>query len=220
MHFKKSSAALAAGAITALANPASAAAPYNVSVGASTTGTYAIGGYTKSAINFTVNGPGGPVAMSCGMSTFAGVVKAGPNSTGLAVGEIQGSTWSNCIGPGGLTFNVNPVGKRFLNLTGVATNAQTDNIVGHISNITAVVSSKSAGACTFLLTGRMNVVFREPAITPSKISKQELAVNETAGNLTISGVAGCVGAITNGNTASLVATYEVISPDGYINVRP
>lgn len=222
LKFKKTGALLAATGLIALAGPAHAAPPYNITVGANTTGTYAFGAFTKTPITFNVTGPGGVVAMSCAMSTASGVIKAGASSTGLAVGELQGTAWSNCIGPGGLAMNVShPLNSKWnLNLTGVATNPQTDNIAGNISNINAVVTSKIAGACNFTVTGRANATFREPAITPSKIFKQELAVNETAGNLTVSGVSGCTGAIVNGNTASFVGTYEVVTPTGYINVKP
>lgn len=220
MKFKKTAAVLAAVAVVAMAGPASAAPPYNVLVGASTTGTHAFGAYTKTPFTFVVAGPNGPVTMTCGMSTASGIARAGASSTGLAIAEIQGTAWSACATAGGVQLNVAHVGKWNLNATGVATAALTDNVAGYINNINAVVTSKIPGLCNFTVTGRANSTFNEPAQTPAKVFKQRLTVNETAGNLAISSVSGCIGLLANGNTSTFTGVYQVVTPNGYINITP
>lgn len=107
-----------------------------------------------------------------------------------------------------------------LNLTGNATLALTDNIVGYLSNIKLLVTPMGGPGCTFRISGAAGAVFRENPIAPLFPPTQRLAVSENSGNLSISHVSGCLGLISTGNTTSFSANYDLATPTGYINVTP
>lgn len=218
LRFKKTAALVAAAAIVAVASPATAAPPWVVVVGAQTTGQVPFSAYTKAPIQFVVAGPTGPAAMSCGAAAAAGIIFPGSYPTGLAVGRIEGTAWSKCLGLGGAGFNVSHVlnSKWNLNLTGLA----GPNWAGYINNISARVESKTVGLCNFNVTGRANATFSTAAVAGNNNYTQTLTVNQpnTSANLTVSGVSGCLGQITNGNNASFTGAFKVYNSVGLVGI--
>lgn len=228
MRFKKTAALSAAAALVALAGPANAAPPWNVTVGAATA-PVPFSAYTKAPISFIVNGPAGQVGMSCGAASAAGIIIPGSSTTGLRVAEIQGTSWSQCIGPGGLAMNVwsaPPVpgvptsGKWPLNLTGTT----GPTWAGNISNINARVVSKldSGGvpSCAFTVTGRANATFNTAQVSGNNNYTQTLTVNQpfTTPNLTVSNITGCFGQLVAGNPASFTGSFKVYNSVALVGI--
>ncbi len=81
--------------------------------------------------------------------------------------------------------------------------------------------------CSFQVTGSANATFLEEvqkSAGPPTVFGQDLVINESAGNLRISNVAGCLGLLTNGAAANLAATLNIdvtgAASQTPINVKP
>lgn len=230
MRFKKTAALMGAAAVVALANPAMAAGPIQIDVGANTgPSVHNWTAVSKGPITFRVHHGAGTVNMGCSTATAAGTINAGPDADGLNVGTIASSTWGTkptpydpCDGPGGLEMNVTQLAGWSLNLdlNPKPTNPLADRISGHVGNVTARVTSKIPGVCQFNVTGSADAIFDEHKLKSPGVYAQALEVNETSGNLIVSNVTGCLGAIANGDEADFIGEYNIVSPDGLINVKP
>ncbi|MFI5430090.1 hypothetical protein [Aeromicrobium sp. UC242_57] len=233
MRIKMTAALLGAAALAVLANPAMAAGPIKIDVGANTTGVHNWTAVAKApGIDFDVYHNGVPVSMGCSTATATGTVTAGTTTTGLNVGRITGTTWGTkptpyapCVGPGGIDMNVTQIGNWALNfdLTPKPTAPIADVIAGQITGVSAHVASKIPGLCEFDVTGSADMAFHERKLKsagPPAVYAQALVVNETSGNLIVDNVVGCFGAITNGDEAHFQGEYNVTSPDGLINAKP
>ena len=220
MRFKKTAALLAAVGVVAVAGPATAAPPWVVSVGTSTT-PVAFSAYTKAPIQFTVLRAGNLVPMSCDAASAAGIIKPGSYANGLNVAEIQGTSWSKCVAPGGIDLNVyHPEDSKWaLNLTGLS----GPTWAGYINNINARVKSKVAGLCAFTVTGRANGSFNTAQVSGNNNFTQTLNVNQVntvanPGTLIVSNVSGCVGLVANGDTAGFVGSFKVYNPVALVGI--
>ncbi len=208
---------LAVGAATvgliAAAGPAFAAGPpYTVAVGGnSAPGTETITAASTGAIVFNArNNAGTQINMNCTSVTGNGTVTRGTGVNPIAT--ITSTTWSGCRVPGGAA-TVTQSGT--WNITGTGTNATagTESIAGYVGNVTAsVATTPNTAICSFTVTGQANGSFNE--------ATQQLVVAETGftGNLTLSGVSGCLSQLQNGNRANFSATLNVSSPNGAINL--
>lgn len=212
MTLKKVLAAVAGVALVGVAGPAWAAAPYDITVGSSTSGTFALAGDAAGGIDFAVQGPDDVQLLGCEIATASGTITAELGSDGLGVGTITDTTWEDCIGPGGLSMQVTHVGNWSINIDGDASGTQVD---GYIGDVQAQVSDIDASGmlCNFTVTGEAHGYF--DTVT------QQLVVEEVgfSGNLELSGVTGCFGLVTNGNPADFEGAYDIDSPGGLIDIN-
>lgn len=193
--------------VVALSGPAFAAGPpYTVAVGGSTSGTQAVTAASSGSVQFSArNNAGTVINMNCTSVSGNGTVTKGTGLTQVAT--ITSTTWTGCRVPGG-PANVTQTG--IWNITGTgstATAAATDTVAGYVGNVNAGVATSPSTICSFTVTGQANGSFNE--------ATQTLNVNETGytGNLTLSGVSGCLGQLQNGNPANFVSNL-VISTGG------
>ncbi|GAA1887620.1 hypothetical protein [Lapillicoccus jejuensis] len=198
-----------ASAVVLSAGPALAATTYTVKAGTTTSGSTAYSAATTGAgqqIKFTTSKG---LNLGCDSGTASGSVKLGSKLSGTGLGTISGSTWTNCIGPAGLKLAVTQVGTWSINAKGTTT--ATGVTAGTIGNIVANVGD-AAGACKFTVSGTVK------AAVTATATKQLLKVKPTTGALTISNVAGCFGAVANGDTASFAATYKITAAAGKLSI--
>lgn len=213
----KMCATLAASAIIAIGAPALAAPPWTVTVGAQPSGQVPFSGYTKSAFNSTVVNGANVAPMSCGAAAAAGVVYPGSYPTGIKVGEVQGTGWANCVGPG-LSFNMyQPQNSKWhLNLTGPA----GPPWAGYLSSVSIRVESKPAGVCSYNVTGRINLSLDTAQAAGNNAYTQTLTIQQpdSSSNLTVSGVSGCLGIYANGNRMGLQGGFKIYNSVGLVGV--
>ncbi|WP_167007278.1 hypothetical protein [Mumia sp. ZJ430] len=220
MRFKKTAAFLGATALVILGGPAVAGPNHTVAVGGNSSGTvYNVTGTSKGAVTFVVNG----VNMGCTGATAAGTIDSGaltapvaPDTLGEDVAVLATTTWTGCIGPGGLAMTVTQSSAwcLYLNPYSQASTAPLTNVFNGViknCNGTAVMANvkdtaTNGAICNFNVQGRAVGSFNEAA---KANGTQDLTVAEPGTNLTVSGVAGCLGAITNGNGASFNGVYNV-----------
>lgn len=190
---------------------ASAATTWTEKAGTTTTGsttfTAATTG-TSPQIHFSDLTTGG--ALTCASGTAHGTIPLGTHSATL--GNITGSTWATCTGPFGLNLIVTQPSTSSWVLTGDSYNATTGVTSGHISNVTANITSNPAGSCSFTVSGAVNATYTN--------STHVLAVanSGTTNFLTISNVSGCFGVVGSGHHASFTANYSVTTPLGALTV--
>lgn len=216
---KKYLLSIPAAAVLLVAAPAMAAAapPYTVTVGTNTSGTHAVTGATSAPIDFEVDGPFGPVPMTCASSSANASVTAGVSSTGVGIATISSTTWTSCDGPFGLSLDVAHAGSWSIDVTDptVAAGATETAVTGTISNVEAHVSD-ATGTCDFVVKGTVDGSVNEVA--------QQLVVNETGdGSLKIDSVApggDCLGLIAVGDDASFAGTYDLTSANGVLAIAP
>ena len=209
----KVAALIAATGLVALAGPASAAGPYQVDVGANTTGNHVFTGTATGGISYVVDGNSGPMNMSCSSATMGGSVAAGSNPTGNGVASVASSTMTGCT-----MLGMNPSfthrGTWRLNATGVATAAPTDVVRVNVGSI-SIAFAGPFSSCVFTVSGKVDGTFDE--------ATQKLRIDESGftGNLSVgSTVTGCLGLISPRAAFDLVTTYDIVSQDGPINFKP
>lgn len=198
MRFKKTATIAAALGVVALAGPAFAAGPpYTVTAAGNASGTYAYTA-TSNGVTFTVHHGTTNQVMTCSKVVVGGNVTAGTSVNPVAT--ITNSTWSGCLFSGQnvvVTPNHNPAWTLWG--TGPASTGTNDSVAGQVRGANVGVSVLG-GACTFNVTGAANGTFNE-----NNGVGQNIAISETAGNLTISGTSfGCFNVISNGDPADFV----------------
>lgn len=218
MLFKKSAVALCAAGLVALAGPAMATGPYDVDVAGVGAGTYALTGTAKGSIQFVAHHNSSLVTMGCTGVSAAGTVTDGTALANDIIAEITNTTWTGCTGPLGIAMAVDqkPAGPTAnpwdLVATGTATPAKTDVVTGYVDNVDATVrSTNPLLPCSFRVIGSADASFDEDSkATPG--TGQDLQVNETSGNLVLTGVSGCFGLLADGDTADFVGAFNVSVP--------
>ncbi|WP_447645002.1 hypothetical protein [Nocardioides zeae] len=213
MKLRTLAAGAAVAAVVTVSSPAFAAGPpYTVSVGGSSAaGSHAITAASTGAVTFNArNSSGTVINMNCTSVSGSGTVTSG---TGVnPVASIGTTTWTGCTIPGGAaTVTHNGT----WNITGTGTNATTGNesIAGYVGAANASVrTTANPNVCRFDVTGQARGTFNE--------ATQQLSISETGytGNLKLSNVVNCLGQLQNGNPANMLATLNVTSPDGAINL--
>jgi len=192
---------------------ASAATTWTVTAGTtasgSTTFTASTTG-TSPQIHFSDLVTGG--ALTCASGTAKGTVPHLGSGLSNPLANITGSTWATCTGPFGLNLAVSQPTTSVWTLNGDSYNATTGVTSGHISNVTANVTSIPAGSCSFTVSGAVTGTYTN--------STHVLAVanSGTTYALTISAVSGCFGVVGNGHAASFTANYNVTTPLGALTV--
>jgi hypothetical protein len=179
------------------ASQAQAAATYTVKAGSAASGTtVAIKGTTTGTspqIHFTDVTSG--QTLTCKSGTAPGTTKTGSGLAGAGIGHVTGpkTTWTGCSGPLSLKFKVTGIGTWNLNATSYKSGVAT----GNINNVTAKVSDP--GVCTFTAKGSVGVTYTNKT--------HILAVPGKTAGLTVSGVSGCPGVVSNGDKAKFKANY-------------
>jgi len=200
-------------ALAAVSAPAMAAGPYVIRTGTTATAakvnisgaTIADGRISAKKIDFVVSNG---LKLGCDAGTANGWIRRGRDADGVGVGSIAKTTWTNCVGPGGLKMRVQQLQAWRLDLTG----APGTKTVGQISTIKARILDAGTGGnqCKADVTGSVSTHFAS--------GTQTLWVNggPLAGRaaLKFSNVAGCFGAIKNGQTAKFYAVYKLKNATG------
>jgi hypothetical protein len=171
------------------------------------------------AITFTIS-PGGAITakagkttltdtktgsvLSCASSTSKGTLKKGSGVSGTNLGSISALSFSNCIGPLGLTFTVTNSGFPWT-LSGTSYNATTGTTTGFINGIKSLLSgpgcTASVAGTTATTKGKVKVTYKN--------STGKLSVLATGGNLHVFNVSGCAGLINSGDATQFVGAYTV-----------
>ncbi|MDQ1105108.1 hypothetical protein QE364_003051 [Nocardioides zeae] len=212
MKLRTLAAGAAATAFVIVSSPAFAAGPpYTVSVGGSSAAaSHSVSAASSGTVTFSMRNSSGTIYnMNCSSITGSGTVTSG---TGVnPIGSITSTTWTGCTFLGAMTITQNGT----WSVSGTGSNATTgsETIAGQVGNVNASLrTSSNPNICRFTVTGQPRISFDE--------ATQQLKISETGytGNLAVSGVVGCLGALQNGNPMNMVATLNVTSPDGAINL--
>ncbi|KQP78324.1 MULTISPECIES: hypothetical protein [unclassified Aeromicrobium] len=121
---------------------------------------------------------------------------------------VRAMSFQGCGWPGG-SLPTASAAPATLHVTGPASSSTTDQVRGHLDDLTIVSSN---AICDFTVTGSATAVLDE--------ATQRLAIEETGftGNLTVSKVRGCLGQVQNGQAMNLRMSLQLTSPDGAINI--
>jgi hypothetical protein len=171
------------------------------------------------AITFTIT-PGGAITakagtttltdtntgsvLTCTSSNSSGTLKKGSGVSGANLGSITKLSFSNCMGPLGLTFTVANSGFPWI-LSGTSYNATTGTTTGFINGIK---SKLSGPGCTAFVAGTTATSKGKVKVT-YKNSTGKLSVLAAGGNLHVFNVSGCAGLINSGDATQFVGTYTV-----------
>lgn len=176
--------------------PANAAATWTVTAGSAPTGTLvSIKGTTQGAtpqIHFTDVTTS--TALSCDAGTALGNTTTGSGLSGNGIGKINGAktTWTNCVGPLGISLTPHGHGSWRINARTYSGGVTT----GTITQANATVTGTG---CSFTVKGSVPITYTN--------STGILSVKSTSANLIVSGVSGCFGAVNNNDHASFQADY-------------
>ena len=202
MKLRHLAAGAAAASLVGLSGPAIAAGPpYTVAVGGSTSGTQAVTAVSSGTVQFSARNSAGTIINgNCTSVSGNGTVTKGTGLTQVAT--IDSMTWTGCRTPFG-PVAVAQSGTWVVNGTGSNATAGTETIAGYVGNVTAGVATTPSTICSFTVTGQASASFDE--------ATQTLKISETGytGNLTLSGVSGCLGQLQNGNPANFVANLNI-----------
>jgi hypothetical protein len=178
----------AATAVVALtAAPALAGPPWTV-----TGNTNADGHYNGTSGTVTFKDVTKNLTLTCTSATATGQLANGSYST-ATVGSVTGSTWTGCKGPGGISLSVAQNSAWTVNATSGPD--ASGNVSGNIGSVSAHVTGPG---CSFTVTGT----------APGHYHNTGTLTLDPASSLTISS-ASCLGIITNGDVASIGATYAI-----------
>lgn len=146
-------------------------------------------------------------SLNCKSSVASGTLQAGSGLSGTGIGSVTALNFSNCTGPAGLTFNMtasasdsNP-----WPLNANSYKATTGVTTGTITTVDATVTGSG---CTATVVGPDTTSPGQVQATYTNKSHQ-LKVTSDGGILHIWNVAGCLGLINGGDTATFTGTYTV-----------
>lgn len=193
--------ALFTGAATAVAIGASAGVALAVAI------TFTItpgGGITATAGTTTLTDTATGSVLTCTSSTSTGTLKSGSGVSGTNIGSITKLSFSNCMGPLGLTFTVTNSAFPWT-LSGTSYNAGTGTTTGFINGIKSKLSgpscSANVGGATATSKGKVKITYKN--------STGKLSVLAAGGNLHVWKVSGCAGLINSGDATQFVGVYTV-----------
>ena len=189
-------AALAIGLSTTTAM-ATAAITWTISPGGSVTGAAG-----KTTLKDTKTG----TVLTCTSSATAATLKKGSGQTN-PIGKITSVTFTNCMGPGGLSFTATTSASQThpWKLNGSTFSAGVTH-----GNITGVTASISGSGCTATVAGTT-------ATTPGKVTgtytNSTHVLKVSGGNLHIYNVSsGCLGLINTGDPSTFSGSYTITPP--------
>ena len=196
---------LSAVALVAFGAPAAfAASSYNVTAGSAPADT--IIRYTATSTQVTFKDTTGGTTLNCASASATGTVTVGTNLSWTGIGTVDGTVWNTCSGPFGFTQTVTGSGIWGLNATG-------DTVGGVTPVRISGVNLHFAGGCNFDYTGSIDGTYTNGP------SNGTLILPGTSSGLTISNVSGssCFFGWSNGDLASVKATYQVVANAGAYN---
>ena len=193
--------ALFTGAATDVAIGASAGVALAVAITFSITPGGAI---TAKAGTTTLTDTATGSVLTCTSSTSTGTLKSGSGVSGTNIGSITKLSFSNCMGPLGLTFTVTNSAFPWT-LSGTSYNAGTGTTTGFINGIKSKLSgpscSANVGGATATSKGKVKITYKN--------STGKLSVLAAGGNLHVWNVSGCAGLINSGDATQFVGVYTV-----------
>ncbi|HEV2373877.1 MAG TPA: hypothetical protein VGS19_17100 [Streptosporangiaceae bacterium] len=146
-------------------------------------------------------------SLSCSSSMATAVLKSGSGLSGSAAGKITAISFTNCIGPAGITFTVTP-GHLPWHLNLVSFNSTTGVTTGSITGIHATLSGAS---CSAVVDGATSATSNNGKVKATYTnSTHQLKVS--GGNLHLYNVSGCFGLINSGDATTFTGTYTLTVP--------
>ncbi len=167
---------------------------------------------------FTFNGSAGSTVLTdtttgtqltCTSSTATGSATRGSGQPDAGIARITSTTFSNCSGPGGISFSVTHSGTWLLN-------AITPTSTGADGTITAISARLSGPLCSATVAGSVSARFFNSTAT----ARARLQVLTTGSNLVISNVSGCFNLIRSGDRATFNGTYTINNPTALTITSP
>jgi len=191
---------LITGGATALAVGATAGVALAVAI------TFSIspgGKVTGSAGTTTLTDTATHSVLTCTSSASAATLKSGHGIAGTNLGSITNLTFSNCVGPLGLSFTVTNSGFPWtLSGSSFKSGVTTGNINGIKSSLVGGPCSLTVGGTTAGSKGKVKVTYTN--------SSGKLKVLTTGGNLHVFNVSsGCRGLINTGDPTVFSGTYTI-----------
>jgi hypothetical protein len=188
------------GGATALAVGATAGVALAVAI------TFSIspgGAITAKAGKTTLTDTGTGSQLTCASSSSTGTLKKGHGISGTNLGSISKLSFSSCVGPLGLTFNVT---NSHFPWTLSGTSFKSGVTTGFISGIHSVLSGPSCkatvdGTGASANNGKVKVTYTN--------STHKLKVLTSGGNLHVYNVQGCAGLIVSKDATTFSGTYTV-----------
>ena len=162
------------------------------------------GAVTGSAGTTTLKDTATGTTLTCASSATAATLKSGSGQTN-PIGKITSVTFSNCTGPGGLTFTATTTASSTnpYPLSGSTFNSTSGVTTGKITNIKASISG---AGCSASVAGTT-------ATTPGKVTGKYNngtgKLSTSGGNLHIWNVSGCFGLIANGDPSTFKGVYTI-----------
>lgn len=143
----------------------------------------------------------GGFTVTCPSSDFAGTLKKGSGLSGTQVGTITSFTFKSCTSVGN-TVQLTAGLPWTINFT-----SQSQGVVhGNFGDVTIKLSTAS---CSATVSGTSAGAANGTVDFTWTLSTGKLKLLGTGGNLHFYDVTGCLGLISNGDPASLTATYTV-----------
>jgi hypothetical protein len=140
--------------------------------------------------------------LSCASSNSKGTVKKGSGLSGAGIGSITTLSFSNCIGPLGLSFTV--TNSHFpwkLNAVSFASGVTTGTITG-------IHSKLSGPSCSAAVDGT-GATANNGKVTAKYSNGTGKLTTTGAGNLHVYNVSGCAGLIRSGDAVSFKGAYTI-----------
>ncbi|HEV7650028.1 MAG TPA: hypothetical protein VGP26_17920 [Actinophytocola sp.] len=180
--------------VVAVAGPAAAAPPWNISPGGHADGT-------AGTTNLTVEDPqSGEIQMTCSSSTVGVDLESGTSADNqlATIPASPGIQFNNCLLAGFIEFSVQQVGTWTLN--GSSYNAGTGVLTGTLDNIVANISGPG---CAATVQGSVNGDYNNGADVLTVHPDQTLTV------VSVDPVDNCLDLIHAGATAAFDGAYSV-----------
>jgi hypothetical protein len=161
------------------------------------------GAVTGSAGKTTLKDPKTGTVLTCKSSATKATLKKGSGQTS-PLGQITSVTFSNCTGPGSLTFTATTSASKthpwHLNATKYSSGVTTGTITG-------VTASLSGNGCTATVAG---TTAKSPGTVNASYSNKTHILTSSGGNLHVWNVSsGCLGLINSGDPSSFTGTYTI-----------
>jgi hypothetical protein len=170
---------------------------------AATTWTITPGGaVTGSAGTTTLKDTNTGNTLSCASSATKATLKSGSGKTN-PIGKITSVTFSNCTGPGGLTFTVTTSASSTNPWKLNATSFLNGVTHGNITGIRATLSGSGCSATVAGTTATSNGKVKGTYTNSTGILKV------SGGNLHIWNVSGCLGLINSGDGSTFTGKYTI-----------
>lgn len=163
---------------------------------------------------------GSSPTMGCSTAHVNGQVHGGNTSFSGPIASISSSSWSGCTGPAAIPMTVTYIGTWHFHGTGGETAAISDVVTGYVAGIKTRWSSVTPGVCSFDLMGDAYAELHESVYRMPGWWGQDLVIDESGGNLTVSNISGCLGVLAPNDPADFAVTFQLKTFNAANNVIP